>query len=104
MLISNPRKIELKKFPSLLKILKTLRTTDTQTHRQLTSKHTADKHFIPRQTERQLLTAIWRKNVHIQDSPSCKTLCGIAHSRKTPKIYFEIIPIFGMFTKIENHE
>ncbi|MBK8243641.1 MAG: hypothetical protein IPK88_09460 [Saprospiraceae bacterium] len=40
-----PRKIELKKIPSLLKILKTQLTTDTQTYRQLTAKHTTDKDF-----------------------------------------------------------
>ena len=37
-------------------------------------------------------------------SPACQTLGGISHTRKTPKIKFEIIPIFGMFAKISFYE
>jgi hypothetical protein len=36
--------------------------------------------------------------------PTAEPLCGIAHNRKIPKIYFEIIPIFGMFAKISCYE
>jgi antitoxin ParD1/3/4 len=32
-------------------------------------------------------------------SPIRQALCGINHTRKIPKIYFELIPIFGIFTK-----